>query len=105
MIRATQITLYAEQPHGVFDSQELTGRDVYAEIRSVRNNEFYMALSNDIQPTYIFRLTDYSEYGGEKLCKYDGDWYRIIRTYTPVNGQVIDLTVQKIDKFRGGGGT
>lgn len=105
MIRETEITLYTEEPHGVMDDHTPTQRTVMAEIRSVRNNEFYMAMSNDIQPTYIFRLTDYAEYGGEKLCKYDGDWYRIIRTYTPVNGQVIDLTVQKLDKFKGGGGT
>ena len=105
MIRATQITLYAEEAHGVFERQNPTGRDVFAEIRSVRNNEFYMAMSNNIQPTLIFRLTDYSEYGGEKLCKFEGEWYRIIRTYTPVNGQVIDLTVQKIDKNKGGGAT
>lgn len=105
MIRATEITLYAESPHGVFDAHTPTARTIPAEIRSVRNNEFYQALANGIEPTLIFRLTDYAEYQGEKLCKYNDDWYEVVRTYTPVNGQVIDLTVQKLNQFKGGGGT
>lgn len=105
MIRATVITLVPEEPRGVFEATPDNAREIFAEIRSVRNNEFYQALAQGIEPSFIFRLTDYSEYQGEKLCIYNGQYYRIIRTYTPVNGQVIDLTVQKVDKFVGGGGT
>lgn len=105
MIRATEITLIAEEPHGIFDKHEPSKRTIFAEVRSVRNNEFYQAYAQGIEPTLIFRLTDYIEYQGEKLCEYEGQLYRIIRTYTPVDGQVIDLTCAKEDKFVGGGGT
>lgn len=95
MIRATTITLLKEQPHGVFDSHTPTETEVFAEIRSVKMNEFYTALNDGIQPQFIFVLTDYSDYDDQKLIRYDGELYDVVRTYTPVNGQTIQITVKK----------
>ena len=95
MIRATTITLLTETAHGVFETNTPVRREVFAEVKSVKMNEFYTALNDGIQPEYIFTLTDYADYNGEKTIIYDGTYYDVVRTYTPVNGQTIDITVMK----------
>ena len=95
MIRATTITLLGESPHGVFESHTPTQTEVFAEVKSVKMSEFYTALNDGIQPEYIFTLTDYADYNGQKTIIYDGTYYDVVRTYTPVNGQTIDITVKR----------
>lgn len=83
MVRATTITLLAEDPaaHGVFDRPEEAGNEVFAEVISVSQNEFYKALQNGLMPELVFRLTDYGDYNGEKVFEYEGSRWRVIRTY------------------------
>lgn len=95
MIRADVITLLSEEPHGVFGQNTPQETNVFAEIRSVRQKEFYLALNEGIQPTYVFVLTDYADYGDQKLIRYNSELYDVVRTYTPVDGQTIELTVKK----------
>lgn len=98
MIRAVTIDLLKEVPHGVFEQNSPVVHTVFAEIRSVSMKEFYLAANDGIEPELIFRLTDYSDYNGEKLVRYDGDEWDVIRTYTPVDGQVIDITCKRKEK-------
>lgn len=95
MIRADVITLLSEEPHGVFAQNTPQETNVFAEIRSVRQKEFYLALNEGIQPTYVFVLTDYADYGDQKLIRYNSQLYDVVRTYTPVDGQTIEITVRK----------
>lgn len=83
MVRATTIILLAEKPipHGVFDAPKEEENEVFAEVISVSQNEFYKALSNGLTPELVFRLTDYGDYNGEKVFLYDGARWRVIRTY------------------------
>ena len=94
MIRAEVITLISEDPaaHGVFDTAQETGRDVFAEIRSVGYNEFYAAKAAGIEPSIVFVLSDYDEYQGEKIVLFNDKRYRVVRTYT--NSQTIELTCE-----------
>ena len=89
------LTLISETPgdHGIFDTHAETKRDVFCEVRSVGYQEFYRALEQDLHPTFIFRLADYAEYQGEKICEYDGTRYRIVRTY--IDRYAIELTVEE----------
>lgn len=95
MIRADVIQLVTENPeaHGVFDTPEENSVQVFAEIRSVTRAEAYAAKSAGLDPEYVFRLTDYADYAGQRKCIWNGEQYKIIRTY--VDGQAIELTVQK----------
>jgi SPP1 family predicted phage head-tail adaptor len=95
MIRADVITLLSETAHGVFESNTPTETTVFAEIQSVRQKEFYLALNDGIQPEYVFVLTDYADYNDQKLIRWNGLLWDVVRTYTPVNGQTIELTVKK----------
>jgi len=92
VIRATTIDLVNESPeaHGVFDAPTETTTTVFAEIRSVSRREFYEAKSADIDPELVFVLTDYSDYNGQKVFLFNGERWRVIRTYT--NGQSLEIT-------------
>lgn len=92
MIRATTIDLINESPeaHGVFDYHTETTTTVFAEIRSVTRREFYEAMNANIIPELVFMLTDYSDYNGQKVFLFNGERWRVIRTYT--NGQTLEIT-------------
>lgn len=83
MIRATVITLIGEDPsaHGVFDVPDNIQNEVFAEVMSASQNEFYKARENGIEPELVFKLTDYGDYNGEKILVYDEKRFRVIRTY------------------------
>ena len=49
-------------------------------------------MENGVSPTYVFRLSDRREYQGEKILKYNGDRYRVVRTY--VDGYAIEITAE-----------
>lgn len=90
------LTLIGEQPkaHGISDEPTKTERTVYCTVRSVGYNEAYQAMANGLQPQFVFSLTDYADYEGEKICVYNGVRYRIIRTYRKNQG--IELTVEEV---------
>lgn len=92
MIRATTIDLINEAPeaHGVFDAPTETVTTVFAEIRSVTRREFYEAKSAGINPELVFMLTDYADYNGQKVFLFNGERWRVIRTYA--NGQTLEIT-------------
>ena len=95
MWRQSVLTLIGESPaeHGIFDTHAETKRVTFCEVRSVGYQEYYRALEQDLHPTFVFRLADYAEYQGEKICEYDGVRYRIVRTY--IDRYAIELTVEE----------
>ena len=95
MVRAGVLYLIAEDPgsHGAFEPFTPEWRRVFCTVRSVGMNEVYTAKSLGLSPEYVFELSDYAEYKGEKLCVYEDIEYKIVRTY--VNGQKIELTVER----------
>lgn len=95
MNRSGVLTLIAEDPqaHGIFDQPRETERTVFCTIRSVGYSEYYRALDHSLAPSFVFRLADYAEYQGEKICEFEGARYRIVRTY--VDGTAIELTVEE----------
>lgn len=95
MVRADVVYLVSETPaaRGVFEPVERTKRMVYCEVRSVGMSEVYEAKGHDLEPEYVFDLSDYAEYNGEKIVEYNGVLYDVFRTY--VNGQKIEITVTR----------
>lgn len=72
-----------------------TERQVFCQVNSVGRTEFYQAAQNNLQPEYVFHISNYRDYMGEKELIYT-DWtgqtkrYSIIRTYR--SGDSIELT-------------
>ena len=79
---------------------EDTPRTVFCRVGSVTRSEYYQAAQVDMHPTYVFILSDYRDYRGEKQLKYK-DWtgkeqtYDITRTYRPEGSDSIELTAEE----------
>lgn len=69
------------------------GRELLCGLRSISRSEFYQAAATDYRPELVFILADYLDYNGETLALYEGQHYRVIKTYR--NGQELELTVSK----------
>lgn len=95
MIRDDVIYLVGEDPaaHGIFDRPVATPKMCYCRVNSVTRNEYYKALNNDLRPEYVFELSEYADYAGEKLVIYNENRYRVIRSY--VTEHSVELTVEE----------
>lgn len=101
MVRADVLYLISEspEPHGVFEKVTSAKRMVFCTVRSVGMNEIYQAKGHEIELEYVFDISDYAEYDGEKIVEYNGKLYDVVRTY--VNGQKIEITVKRRDEDAG----
>jgi len=99
MVRADVIGLVTEtaSAHGVHEAYTETVREVLAEIRSVTRSEYYNALNAGVQPELVFKLTLDADYQDERVLRYGGKRYRIIRTYLTNDGG-IEITAERSDE-------
>lgn len=74
-------------------SKEYVFKEVFAEVKSVSQSEYYTAAQNGFKPVFKFILADYYDYDEEDTVLYGGVLYHIIRTYR--NGLQLELTVEK----------
>lgn len=70
-----------------------TETKVLCQARSISRNEFYSAASAGLKPEWTITLSNGIDYHGEKLARYHGDLYSIIRTYR--DGDQIELTLER----------
>lgn len=68
-----------------------TRRTVFCDKASIGQKEFYQAHANGLKPEMKLVLADYLDYNGEQLVEYDGQIYRVLRTYR--SGQEMELVV------------
>ncbi len=64
-------------------------RQVFCREESVGQKEFYQAAAVGFTPEIKLVLSDYLDYGNEKLVLYNGNRYKILRTYR--KGQELEL--------------
>lgn len=69
--------------------QTETRREVFCEVLSIGQKEFYQAHAVGLQPEIKFKLSDYLDYENEPRVEHDGQQYRVLRTYR--TGQEIEL--------------
>lgn len=86
----------------------MTPTEVYVQPRSVYSSEFYAAAQVGLHPSITLDITNREDYHGEKLVKFEGSFYDVIRAdwtaqrdkislilqerTEPVNGEVITTT-------------
>ncbi len=58
----------------------LSGRQVFADKKSIRQNEFYQASATGLRPEIMFIVRS-ADYNDERELTFDGKIYTIIRTY------------------------
>lgn len=80
--------------------EEVSSRIVFCGVRSVGHTEFYEAHAQDFHPELVIVLADYLDYEGETLVAYNGQRYRVLRTYR--TGQELELTCERASVEDGG---
>jgi hypothetical protein len=70
-----------------------TRTEVLCGFRSIGTKEFYEASATDYRPELKLVLADYLDFNGETLAEYNGQRYRILRTYR--TGQQLELTLER----------
>ena len=68
-------------------------REVFVQAKSIRASEFYQAATTDFRPEITLVLADYYDYEGERIVRYDGKLFDIVRTYE--NRNRLELTLQQ----------
>lgn len=67
-----------------------TKRQVFCQMASIGQKEFYQAHATGLKPEIKFRLADYLEYQQEKIVEFASNRYYVLRTYRA--GQELELT-------------
>lgn len=62
-----------------------TVKEVFAELKSIGQSEFYQAQAVGLKPELKFILADYYDYDNEKIVDYKERDYKVIRTYRDGN--------------------
>lgn len=92
-----ELTLVSEtyQENNIGDMVPIeTEKTVLCGLKSITRNEFYAAAQAGINPEIVFVVHGY-EYEGEKKVKFEGENYRVIRTYS-TDFEEIELTCEKV---------
>lgn len=72
-----------------------TDRQVFAQLKSIGQSEFYQAQADGLKPHLKFVLADYYDYNDEKEVVYGTKVYKVLRTYRDHNK--IEITVYGVD--------
>lgn len=107
-----QITLIAladpsprTNEHGFPADREETATTIFADKKSVGFSEFYKAQQAGYTTELKFDVYSF-EYTGQQIVEYpvsSGKRYRVLRTYTPPNGELTELTLVDLPEAEGSG--
>lgn len=92
----TDVAILIKREYGKDDIK----REVFCGVLSIGMREFYAASTTDFHPELKLILADYLDYNGETLADYNGQRYRILRTYR--TGQELELTLERAPAEDGG---
>ena len=98
MNRADVIDLVTEtaSAHGVHEAATETERTVFCTVQSVSRSEFYNALNAGVQPEYVFKLALAEDYADERIVRYHGQKFRVVRVYR-TDDDGIEITCERSD--------
>jgi SPP1 family predicted phage head-tail adaptor len=90
-IKLIKIT-YEKNEYGVPQKKE-NPRQVYVQVDSVTQSEFFQAGANGLKPEYRFTMFRY-DYDNETIVEYNNERYSVYRTYIQ-RKDIIELYVTK----------
>lgn len=92
-------TIYTRDEVGNMNAEVLP-RDVLCQVNSVSRAEFYSAAQADMHPEYMFILSHFRDYEGEKFIKYV-DWMNkehtlyVTRVYRVPGTDRLEITAEE----------
>lgn len=81
-----------QDSRGVWRSEE-TEKEVYAQVESVTQREFFEGGRNGLNPEFKFTMFAY-DYNNEPIVEYNSNRYSVYRTYLTRN-DMIELYVER----------
>ena len=76
------------------DGNEVTKRTprmVFCRVRSITGTEYYNAATDNLRPEIVITISHRIDYEDEKLVRWHGKYYDLIRTYW--SGDGVELTL------------
>ena len=90
MDRSSVVTLisetWIEDAYGIYQPTR-TERDVYCNVSSVTQSDWYEGGRNGLNPEYRFTMFFY-DYADEEIIRYNGKEYTVYRTYRAENDEI-----------------
>lgn len=91
----TEVLTLVQQSRGTDDYGDPvvaeTAREVFGRLGSIGQAEFYQAHAAGLKPELKFILADYLDYEDETVVEYNGQRFRVLRTFR--NGLELELTL------------
>jgi len=84
-------TSYDEIGQGI---EEPIERNILCGVKSIGRNEYYAAAQTGLKPAITFVIHCY-EYNGEKEVEFEGEKYKVIRTYA-TDFEEMELVCEKV---------
>lgn len=69
--------------------------NILCGLKSIGRNEYYQAAKAGLKPTKIFNVHSF-EYNGELKVKFEGKYFKVIRTYT-ISSEETELICEGVD--------
>ena len=92
-------TLYKQGPRSYdqYGNEQVTytEREVYVQPKSVYHAEFYAAAQAGLHPSVTLVISNREDYHGEKLVKFEGQKYDVIRVDWTAQRDAISLVLQE----------
>lgn len=83
-----ELVYFSPETHGIFENRTEKHRKVFCQITSISRYDFWRAKDNNLDLDLTFVLTHYTDYNGERWILYNGDYYKVERTYIKDNGNI-----------------
>lgn len=82
---------------GIWSTEDGSPRSVFCRVSSVDRTEYFKAQQIGTEPE-IRIITQAANYNGEQIAEYNGDRYRIYRTYNADGNDEIELYLERDTK-------
>lgn len=93
VIQLIQIVEGEKDANGVSPKTDVA-RQVFCQVKSVKQSEFFGAGRNGLNPAYCFEVFD-GDYQNETIVEYKGRRYAIYRTYLIPGTQRLELYTER----------
>lgn len=87
--------------YDVYGNELIVYKDttVFVKPSSVYASEFYNAAQIGLNPSITFELTNKADYNGENIIKFNGTYYKIIRSDWKSDRDAIRLICEEVDNI------
>ena len=79
-----------QNEEGFSGKKDTSRRDIFANEKSIRGNEFYIASQSGYTLEVMFEVHSL-DYEGETIVEYESKRYRIVRTYERKQDEITEL--------------